>query len=303
MARIRGVKPDFFKDEDLACLPYEARLFFEGLWCHADRAGRLEYRPRYLKAEIFPYDNVDVVKLLHLLSDPKIPERPHKVFIRFYQVDDKKYIDIPEFLKHQVPHSTEKKSVLPEYNTSITVNEPLNNGSTTVTQQEESVQIPVQDTVQKKAMERECEGKPKLPVDNFSSDDINPADFNPKKTASSKKPKTEKQDDPDLIELQKLVNQVKVKYPRLPVETWYGKNRKAPMEKIFKVLRSFLKAELKHNDPTVMAKYLQNSIDVEIGKYNARQEEADHEDRIRPTGIEFETLGNLMGRALAAQPP
>jgi len=53
MARIRSLKPDFFKDEDLAVLPFEARLLFEGLWCYADKEGRLEDRPKYLKGVEF----------------------------------------------------------------------------------------------------------------------------------------------------------------------------------------------------------------------------------------------------------
>ena len=51
MPRARNVKPGFFKNELLAeCEPL-ARILFEGLWCEADREGRLEDRPRRLKAE------------------------------------------------------------------------------------------------------------------------------------------------------------------------------------------------------------------------------------------------------------
>lgn len=128
MARIRSLKPDFFKDEDLACLPFEARLLFQGLWCLADREGRLEDRPRYIKAEIFPYDKVDIEKLLNHLSSPMIPHRPNKVFLRRYSVGDRQYIEIVEFLKHQLPHHTERKSVIPCFNGSLTVKEPLSNG-------------------------------------------------------------------------------------------------------------------------------------------------------------------------------
>jgi len=67
-------------------LPYEARLLYQGLWCLADKAGRLEDRPKYLKAEIFPYDNINIEKFLNLLCQPNIPDRPEKVFIRRYTV-------------------------------------------------------------------------------------------------------------------------------------------------------------------------------------------------------------------------
>jgi hypothetical protein len=121
MARIRALKPDFFKDEDLATLPYEARILYSGLWCYADKAGRLEDRPKYLKAEIFPYDNINIEKFLNLLCQPNIQDRPEKVFIRRYTVNERKYIDIPEFLKHQSPHHTEKESVFPSFNGELTV--------------------------------------------------------------------------------------------------------------------------------------------------------------------------------------
>ena len=112
MPRRRFLSPEFFKDEDLACLPFEARLLYAGLWCYADREGRLEDRPKYLKSELFPYDRVDVQKLLDLLTSPKIPDRPSKVFIRRYMVEHRQLIDIPEFLKHQSPHHHEPESKL-----------------------------------------------------------------------------------------------------------------------------------------------------------------------------------------------
>ena len=105
MARIRYLKPEFFTDEDLADLSFEARLCFAGLWCYADKAGRLEDRPKFLKAMIFPYDKIDIEKILILLSQ--------KPFINRYENDGKKYIEIPSWNRHQKPHHTEKESTLP----------------------------------------------------------------------------------------------------------------------------------------------------------------------------------------------
>ncbi len=121
MARIRGLKPDFFKDEDLAELPFQVRLFYQGLWCFADKKGRLEDRPKYLKAEIFPYDRADVEKMLGLLENPKLKDRPGKTFIRRYTINGRQYIEIIEFSKHQKPHHTERESGIPEFNGSVTV--------------------------------------------------------------------------------------------------------------------------------------------------------------------------------------
>ena len=105
MSRARNLKPGFFKNEELAELPFEFRLLFEGLWCLADRLGRLEYRPKRIKGEIFPYDEVDVVKGLRELEKHG--------FIDIYTVENREYIQVVEFAKHQNPHHREAPSVIP----------------------------------------------------------------------------------------------------------------------------------------------------------------------------------------------
>jgi hypothetical protein len=105
MARSRNIKPGFFVNEELAEIDFPGRILFIGLWCLADREGRLEDRPKKIKAETFPYDDVDVDKLLNQLFK-------HNFIIR-YEVDSKKYISIPTFKNHQSPHPHEKNSVIP----------------------------------------------------------------------------------------------------------------------------------------------------------------------------------------------
>jgi hypothetical protein len=114
MARIRYLKPDFFKDEDLAELPPILRLFFEGLWCHADKAGRLEDRPLRLRADIMPYEkDFDSEAALDTLAHPKIHSPKRKPFIVRYEIDGEKYIQILSWEKHQKPHHTEAESAIP----------------------------------------------------------------------------------------------------------------------------------------------------------------------------------------------
>lgn len=116
MARLRTLKPSFFKDLDLAECSFAARLFFEGLWCHADREGRLRDEPKRLKAEIFPYDDVDAEALLAELART----RKHKpgVIIR-YEICGERYILIPHFLDHQKPYHKEIESVIPPPDSSV----------------------------------------------------------------------------------------------------------------------------------------------------------------------------------------
>jgi hypothetical protein len=128
MARIRYLKPEFFSDEDLAELPFQTRLTFAGLWCLADKAGRLEDRPKFLKAMIFPYDDgIDMEQELEVLARPK---RNGKPFIVRYRVQSTKIIQIFSWEKHQKPHHSERASQLPEIPQNIkeqilAVKEPL----------------------------------------------------------------------------------------------------------------------------------------------------------------------------------
>ncbi len=118
--RCRGIKPSFFTNELLSELPFEARLLFIGLWCLADKRGRLQDRPKRIAVEIFPYDNLDCDKLLQVLADSD--------FIIRYTVSGDKYIQVKNFEKHQHVHHTEKDSTYPCFNGELTVMEPLHNG-------------------------------------------------------------------------------------------------------------------------------------------------------------------------------
>lgn len=111
MSRIRYLKPCFFKDEDIAELPHWVRLLYQGLWTIADKAGRLEDRPKRIKAEIFPYEDVDAEAGLKLLSGTK--KGSGKAFINRYEVEGERYIEILSWEEHQKPHNTEKESVIP----------------------------------------------------------------------------------------------------------------------------------------------------------------------------------------------
>lgn len=109
MARIRTVKPELFLNEQLAELPFQYRLLFIGLFNQADRSGRLLDRPKRLKAEIFPYDNVDVDKGLNALQESG--------FILRYKSDGENsasVIQVLTFEKHQkIDKTNEKESILP----------------------------------------------------------------------------------------------------------------------------------------------------------------------------------------------
>lgn len=105
MARIRTIKPEFFTHDLLAEVEPLGRLLFVGLWCVADREGRLEYRPRRLKTELLPYDECDIEVLLAQLAD--------RGFLRLYEVDGTQYVQVENFTRHQYPNVKERASTIP----------------------------------------------------------------------------------------------------------------------------------------------------------------------------------------------
>lgn len=98
MGRIRHIKPEFFENEHLASLSFEARLAFIGLWTLADKEGRLRDRPGVIKARLFPFNEVPMDDILATLAKP---QGNGDAFIHRYQVNGERYICIHKFLKHQ----------------------------------------------------------------------------------------------------------------------------------------------------------------------------------------------------------
>lgn len=106
MARIRTVKPEFFKHYDLFLaeqfcgLPL--RLAYQGLWICADREGRFKWQPMPLKLDILPYDEVDFCQVMDELAKYG--------WIFKYEALGKAYGYIPSFKDHQRITGTESKS-------------------------------------------------------------------------------------------------------------------------------------------------------------------------------------------------
>jgi len=104
--RARNIKPSLFKNEVLGTADPLLTILFEGLWCEADREGRLEDRPLRLKAEILPYRNdANVDAMLNWLAE-------HGFITRFEALGTK-VIQVLKFSDHQRPHNNEAESVLP----------------------------------------------------------------------------------------------------------------------------------------------------------------------------------------------
>lgn len=105
MARARNIKPGIMENETLADLSHTHRLLFIYLWMLADRDGRLEDRPKRIRIQAFPYDDVNVDSMLDDLAA--------KGFILRYTAAETDIIQVMNFAKHQAPHIREKASDLP----------------------------------------------------------------------------------------------------------------------------------------------------------------------------------------------
>lgn len=69
MGQVRGMKPRFFDRESLGYLPPLTRLLFLGLYCRADKRGRLEDKPRAIKGDLLGYDDVTAEQVDGMLEE------------------------------------------------------------------------------------------------------------------------------------------------------------------------------------------------------------------------------------------
>jgi len=125
VARRRFLHPGFFHDECLVTLDPIVRLLFAGLWCLADRDGRLEDRPVRIKMQLFPVDHVDVDTALTALAEGGLVLR--------YTVDGRRYLEIRNFLRYQTPHPNERGSGIPGPPSSTNGTHADDNGTHAVT--------------------------------------------------------------------------------------------------------------------------------------------------------------------------
>ena len=113
MARSRNIKPGFFTNDQLVELPFSTRLLFIGLWTIADRAGRLRDRPKKIKMELFPADDLNVDEMLKQLHDSGLILRYESSSLKDDNTLTALYIQVIHFDKHQNPHHKEAESLIP----------------------------------------------------------------------------------------------------------------------------------------------------------------------------------------------
>lgn len=138
MPKIRGIKPEFWTDENVVELSLPARLLFIGLWNYACDNGHVQDKSKQLKMRILPTDDVNCADLLREIATQGLIERadgwitipnltahqkPHK---RWFVLCDKPGCEFPEGMTY----GFEKGNPKPE----STVEQPLSNGGAPVDQ-------------------------------------------------------------------------------------------------------------------------------------------------------------------------
>lgn len=105
----RLITSELFKNEQVAGLDYAGRYFFIGLITHADDDGRLKGSAKYLKGNIFPYDNITIDQIECYKA-----QCVELGLIAHYTIDEIEYILFPTWNRHQVIRSDRyKPSVIP----------------------------------------------------------------------------------------------------------------------------------------------------------------------------------------------
>jgi hypothetical protein len=92
MARNRTISPDFWTWEAVIDCAAMTRLLFIGLWNFADDHGVQPLRPRTIRMQVFPGDEIgnDAVRAM-------IDELAMRKLVRIYEVDGVEYISIVDW--------------------------------------------------------------------------------------------------------------------------------------------------------------------------------------------------------------
>lgn len=102
------ISPEFFLDEELAEVSAHARLLYIGTWQICDDINAtLPNRPKWIKAQIFPYDSVNIEKLIvELINIKKLLP---------FMKDNQSFLFIKNFNKHQRVDRPSQIRKYPEY--------------------------------------------------------------------------------------------------------------------------------------------------------------------------------------------
>ena len=111
--RIRTIKPEFWRSEDIAALSIEDRLLFIGLWSYVEDNGVGRDEPQLIQCDLYPLDTFTEASLRTHGGLMRLSQQG--LITRYEGPDGRKYLQVNSWDKHQKINRPSKPR-LPQYN-------------------------------------------------------------------------------------------------------------------------------------------------------------------------------------------
>ena len=120
--RIRTIKPEFWRSEDIAALSIEDRLLFIGLWSYVEDNGVGRDEPQLIQCDLYPLDPFTEASLRTHGGLMRLSQQG--LITRYEGPDGRKYLQVNSWDKHQKINRPSKPR-FPQYNAeNCTLTEP-----------------------------------------------------------------------------------------------------------------------------------------------------------------------------------
>ena len=120
--RIRTIKPEFWRSEDIAALSIEDRLLFIGLWSYVEDNGVGRDEPQLIQCDLYPLDTFTEASLRTHGGLMRLSKQG--LITRYEGPDGRRYLQINSWDKHQKINRPSKPR-FPQYNAeNCTLTEP-----------------------------------------------------------------------------------------------------------------------------------------------------------------------------------
>ena len=111
--RIRTIKPEFWRSEDIAALSIEDRLLFIGLWSYVEDNGVGRDEPQLIQCDLYPLDTFTEASVRTHGGLMRLSQQG--LITRFEGPDGRRYLQINSWDKHQKINRPSKPR-FPQYN-------------------------------------------------------------------------------------------------------------------------------------------------------------------------------------------
>ena len=111
--RIRTIKPEFWRSEDIAALSIEDRLLFIGLWSYVEDNGVGRDEPQLIQCDLYPLDTFTEASLRTHGGLTRLSQQG--LITRYEGPDGRRYLQINSWDKHQKINRPSKPR-FPQYN-------------------------------------------------------------------------------------------------------------------------------------------------------------------------------------------